>query len=285
MVSSSLPLSAAFQLVENEPGQITIRDGETTNILTYQYGDKLAPGVDPKYKRSSYIHPLYSLDSEVLTDDFPADHHHHHGISWVWPVVKTRDQSTQTWHPAQPALRQYFVSFAKREASDESAVLTVRNDWKLNETEIVASETVTLRVQPIIKNARLIDVEIELEAIGGPLTLQGTPTDNKGYGGFGLRAAPNFKGATLTTDTGPSENDIVNEQRVWADISTTNSGITITVPPDHPNAPLSWMIRNSYAGIINPCWPGLQPTTLEPGQPVTLKYQMKINRGNHASKY
>ena len=43
-------------------------------VLTYVYGDKLAPGIDPRYTKSSYIHPLYSLDGQILTEDFPRDH-------------------------------------------------------------------------------------------------------------------------------------------------------------------------------------------------------------------
>ena len=37
--------------------------------------------------RSDYIHPLYGLNGEVLTRDWPVDHPHHRGIYWAWPEV------------------------------------------------------------------------------------------------------------------------------------------------------------------------------------------------------
>jgi hypothetical protein len=39
---------------------------------------------DGKYKRANYIHPLYGLDGQVLTEDFPRDHLHHRGVFWAW---------------------------------------------------------------------------------------------------------------------------------------------------------------------------------------------------------
>ena len=37
--------------------------------------------------RPHYVHPLYGLDGELLTEDFPRDHLHHHGIFWAWHQV------------------------------------------------------------------------------------------------------------------------------------------------------------------------------------------------------
>ncbi|MEX2594151.1 MAG: DUF6807 family protein [Anditalea sp.] len=39
---------------------------------------------DGQYPRANYVHPLYGLNGEVLTEDFPEDHLHHHGIFWSW---------------------------------------------------------------------------------------------------------------------------------------------------------------------------------------------------------
>ena len=51
------------------------------------------------------------------------------------------------------------------------------------------------------------------------------------------------------------------------------------VRPDHPNFPPTWLLRSSYAGILNASWPGLKPLTLEPGKPVTLGYRLYVHRG------
>jgi hypothetical protein len=104
--------SAQMQFIEDAGrGTLRLRDGRN-DVLTYRFGDQLKEGIDSKYVRSCYIHPLFSPDGQALTYDFPQDHPHHHGVFWTWPVVKTRGQDTQTWHPASPSLRQHFVRWA-----------------------------------------------------------------------------------------------------------------------------------------------------------------------------
>jgi hypothetical protein len=275
--------SHGLEFVDNpSSGMLTLRD-DAKDVLAYCYGDQLKPGVDAKYTRSCYIHPLYSIDGFMLTDDFPKDHPHHRGVSWTWPVVRVRGKTSQTWAPHDPSLRQHFVRWLRRETSETSAVLSVENAWKLSGKEEVARERVTVNVYPEKQDSRAIDVELELEALGGPLVLQGQQDAKKGYGGFCLRAAPAFAGAPMTTDKGREQRDVVNQSRRWVDLSTTASGVAIFVPPDHPGFPPPWLARNSYAGFLNPEWPGLPAVTLRPGDPVTLRYRIFVHCGNAQS--
>lgn len=262
-------------------GTLTIRDGKT-DVLVYCFGDQLKPGVDPKYMQSCYIHPLFSLDGQALTDDFPADHFHHHGLFWVWPVVRTRGLSTSTWEPKLPRLRQHFVRWLKRDATKGAYIISVENAWKLEAKEAVAKEIVTLYINPAEKQNRTIDLELTIEAVGGPLELQGTQDQKKGYGGLCFRGAPLFTGAIMTTDKGPLKEDVIQTPFGWADLSTRDLGVAIFVSPDHPGFPTKWMIRNSYAGVINVSWPGLEPIVLKPGEPVTLRYRIYVHRGDAA---
>ena len=265
---------------DGKKGTVTIHDGEV-DVLTYRFKDQLKEGIGLEQTRSCYVHPLYSLDGTLLTDDFPADHLHHHGLFWTWPVIKTRGQDTQTWHPAN--LRQYFVRWLKREVLGNEAIISVENVWKLDGKEVVAKEVVTLRAHPVDNSGRTIDVALTFEAVGGPLELRGTPDQNKGYGGLSLRGAPMFKGAAMTTDEGHLEKDSTNVPFRWADISTRKLGVAIFVSPEHIGFPTTWLIRNSYAGFINASWPGLKPSTLKPGKPVTLRYRIYIHRGDAAA--
>jgi hypothetical protein len=263
-------------------GSLTIMDSGVP-VLTYRYGEQLKEGVDARFARSTYIHPLFSLDGQPLTDDFPADHVHHHGLFWGWPVVKVRGQTTSNWEVGSPSLRQHFVRWLKRGAEAGLAVLSVENAWKLDGRELVAEEIVTIRVHPAEPAGRAIDIELLITAAGGLLELQGTPDQNKGYGGLCFRSATLLKGARMTTDKGKLKEDVVNTPFLWADISTDELGVAIFAGPGQPGTPLRWLIRNSYAGVINPSWPGLKPVTLPPGQPVKLSYRVYVHRGDAAA--
>ena len=261
---------------------LTLLDGPLP-ILTFRYGDNLKPGADPKYARSGYIHPLFGPDGEILTEDFPADHLHHHGLFWTWPIIRTRGVKTGTWEPATPPLRQRFVRWIRREIKDGAAALGVESVWRLDDREIVARETADFIVHPAFALGRLIDVSLTIEAVGGPLEFQGSQDAGKGYGGLCFRGAPQFNDAALTTDKGPRNEDAVNTPFLWADLSTAERGIAIFVSTGHPDSPIPWLTRNSYAGILNPSWPGLKSATVETGKSVTLRYRLYLHRGDAAA--
>jgi len=277
IVAPCAPADAAFRLVDDaDAGAITVFDGETP-VLTYRYGMQLAEGVDAKYERSCYIHPLYDLDGKPMTDDFPRDHFHHRGVFWTWPRMKARGKDVQTWHPSDPPLRQHFSKWLAREANDDAATLDVENTWKLDDEHVVATSRVTMVVHPIEGEARAIDLALRFEAVGGPVELLGAA--GKGYGGLCLRSAPPYKDGRITTSAGPLKGDSTNKPFAWADLSHEGRGVAIFVANDHPDYPPTWLLRTSYAGILNVSWPGLKPHILEPGQPVTLRYRLLIHRG------
>ena len=59
---------AEFTLQELPGGVVVHEDGRP--VLVYNTDFTTPPeGVDPKYRRSSYIHPLYNADGEVVTED------------------------------------------------------------------------------------------------------------------------------------------------------------------------------------------------------------------------
>jgi hypothetical protein len=285
------PASEMSFVEESEPPDtaLTVLDAGQ-KVLTYVYGDTLPVGVNPRFTRSSYIHPLHSLDGRVLTQDFPRDHFHHHGLFWAWPVVEVRGLKTSNWEPREPPLRQLFVRWIKREAAGGEARLVVENIWKLGGTQDVAEEIVTISVHGATLYGRAIDIEIVLRPVGGPITLRGAPEDNKAYSGLCFRGlafegsdAAVFRGGAVTTDEGPLAADSTGRAFRWADISTGAEGVAIFVSPDHPGYPIPWLVRNSYAGILNPCWPGLPGATLAAGVPVSLRYRVYVHRGDCAS--
>ena len=66
-------------------------------VLVYNHGVMSKPSVPATHQRSSYIHPIYGLDGEVLTDDFPADHLDHRGLYWAWPHIKIGSREFDIW--------------------------------------------------------------------------------------------------------------------------------------------------------------------------------------------
>ena len=51
-------------------------------VLTFQggAGELPSPEIKPIFRQGGYIHPVFTPSGRVVTDDYPPDHFHHHGI-------------------------------------------------------------------------------------------------------------------------------------------------------------------------------------------------------------
>jgi len=266
-----------FQLTEQEGGRLLVSDA-CRPVLEYRFGDQLAPGVPEKYRRACYCHPVYAPDGTVLTDDFPKDHYHHRGIFWAWPIMKIRGKAVQTWH--LEGLHQRHVRWNSRTAGPASAVLDVSNAWVMDDGTHVGTERVRITVHRAAGAGRAIDFRLTFEAEGGPIELLGAK--GKGYGGFSMRFAPR-KSTVITTEAGVQKKDSNDGSFAWADLSARFKGAARPVGAaifTHPRIgprPRGWTIR--HYGLLGPSWPGLEPSTLQPGAPVTLAYRVYVHRG------
>ena len=247
-------------------------------VLVYNHGVITSSNAPADRARSSYVHPLYGLDGEVLTDDFPKDHYHHRGLFWAWPHVNISKEETDLW--MLKGVRQQFERWLRRDAGKSAAVLGVQNGWFIGERKVVA-EQVWLRVLPATNDARALDVEFTLTPVDDSLTLRGA--EGKSYGGLTLRFAP-FKGETIiTTPEGRTKEDMPIAHLPWADLSAqftgaeSPSGAAVFIPPSHPDFPPEWLTR--HYGVLCVGWPGVNAKTFAPGKPIRCSYHIWIHRG------
>ena len=284
---SSLILSALFMAVALCNGadsfRYTITDKSlalfegSRPVLVYNHGVIQQPvGVPANRARSTYVHPIYGLDGEVLTDDFPKDHYGHRGLFWGWPHVRIGEQHYNLWDLR--GIEQRFERWLARDAA-ASATIGVQNGWYVGERKVVQEE-VWLRATPSTRNERVVDVELKWTTIGEPITLQGA--EGKSYGGLTFRFGPRTN-TVITTQLGQGTNDLLITRLPWADFSarfggrSDISGASVLIAPDHPNFPPEWMTR--HYGVLAVGWPGVQPKTFQRGETIRCRYRLWIHRG------
>jgi len=69
------------------------------SILSYQIETVNPPkGVSPFYKRSAFLHPVYSPGGEVLTRIQAPDHYHHYGIWNPWTLTFIGKREVDFWN-------------------------------------------------------------------------------------------------------------------------------------------------------------------------------------------
>ncbi len=275
------PTKPTFSFVSLDGGRMQLLEGDRP-VFVYNYGMQLAPGSPEDRRRSTYIHPVYDLDGRAMTDDFPADHYHHRGLSWMWPRVTVEGKQLDLWHIR--GIRQSFEMWLAQEVGPVCATLGVKNSWHLTDRKVkVMDEWVWVRVFRAGEHGRAIDVRITWRALQ-PIEILGQV--DSGYGGFVLRLTKR-QGTSLVTTSGLQAKDSDLQTAAWADESgkfagsAEDSGVAIFQHPSNPGFPTGWTLRGAdNYGFLGVAWPGVQPAKMEPGRPVTLRYRVWIHRGD-----
>jgi hypothetical protein len=265
-------------------------------VLDYNHGiitDPSVPENDPRRSCGSYIHPVWGLSGEILTDAFPADHYHHQGLFWRWKDIEVEGAHYKHWENTNIHTR--FVRWLHRETGPVAAVLGVENGWFTDAGEGAGKKVMVERVWVTAfraeEDSRSLDLQLTIIPADQPVTLTGA--DGKSYGGLTLRfdawprtdVVVRAPGHTVC-DEGRKDlvanGDLANTPLPWADLSTKfpgadqRNGAAIFIPRNHPDYPPSWLTR--CYGPLCVGWPGVEPKTLEPGKPVRLLYRIWIHR-------
>ena len=74
-VATSVHAQSSFSFRETSNTTRELSEGGKP-VFVYNYGMVLAPNAPESMRRSGYLHPVYSPDGTVLTDDFNPDHPH-----------------------------------------------------------------------------------------------------------------------------------------------------------------------------------------------------------------
>ena len=274
--------------ITKDPHGYWFAEGDT-KVLFYQAERKALP--DGQAARSNYFHPLYDLDHNVLTEDFPKDHIHHRGIFWAWHQVRINGKTVQDQWVNRDSF--WTVRDAQLGSDGDSASLALRVGWESPQftdaqgkrRPFVEERSVT-RVHRTEGAIRKIDFHQRLTALVDGVEIGGSD-DAKGYGGFSFRvvmpADIRFRGAQGVV--APVENAV--SPSPWMDLSGSvgasgKSGLTVLTHPSTTGFPQSWILR-ARGSMQNAVYPGRQPSAIPRARPVILRYRIVLHRGELSS--
>ena len=270
----------AFRFQEIGDKSLKLVEGSSP-VFVYNYGeitDDTVPANDSRRTRACYVHPVWGLQGEVLTDDFPKDHYHHHGIFWAWPHVGIGDKQYDLWK--YDNIKQQFVRWICRQTGPAGAVLAVENGWFVDGKKVMI-ERCWLRTFSADQESRSLDFDFVFIPVDKPISLRGA--EGKSYGGLNMRFdVKDEKQAVITVPSGVAKKDLTETPLPWCNMTypitspATPSGAALFVSPDDPDYPQTWMAR--HFGILSIGWPGIQGKTFPPGQPIRLSYRIWIHK-------
>ncbi|HET8781401.1 MAG TPA: DUF6807 family protein, partial [Pyrinomonadaceae bacterium] len=54
--------------------------------------------IKPVFLRGGYLHPVFTPSGRLVTDDYPSDHYHHHGIWFAWTKTEFDGAHPDFWN-------------------------------------------------------------------------------------------------------------------------------------------------------------------------------------------
>ena len=275
----------SFKTSETKEGILITENGK--KVLFYQREPKSLNG---EYVRNNYIHPLYNLDGDTLTLDFPEDHPFHRGVFWAWHHVSINDSIISD--PWTCINHNCNVVNASTSFQESNIAINIEALWSspkyLNDTPYLEEKT-EITVHPQNEETRIIDFKISLLALTKGLKIGGS-NDQKGYGGFCMHIVTP-EDLVFVSDSGkvtPQELQI--SAGPWMDFSGTFgkesgvSGITLLCSKNNPNYPQPWILRQKRS-MQNVVYPGREPVEVSTKKPIVLNYRIVIhNEGANVEK-
>lgn len=228
--------------------------------------------------RSNYIHPIYGLDGEMLTRDWPEGAHpHHRGVFWSWPEIEYGSEMADLY-----ALQQVFArptGSINMQGGPDYALITAENEWRWNDEEPIVLETATMKIHKATPHTRIIDLAIRFVALQDSITIATRNTDS--YGGLNIRMqTPENQAIAYHTDEADAA-----IKRAWSTFSgnfdggEALSGLAVLQHSANPEYPGSWQEYPDLAWV-QPTFPTHGTRyPLRPDRPLDLRYRLVIYKG------
>jgi hypothetical protein len=280
-----IPLQIKGFATRTTPDGVLVMDSGQ-KVLFFQRKPK---SLDGKFERAGYVHPLWDLDGNVLTEDFPEDHKHHRGIFWTWHQLSVGGKRV-----GDPWLCKDFLSDVRSVTptirDDGTAQIDVLSHWKsplwkddAGFQKTIVEERTAIVVHPIQRETRAIDFSISLKALEKDVRIGGSE-DVKGYGGFcmRLRLPDGLKFRLKSGGVEPQRTSV--DKSPWLDMTAAFSGdsklsgVSLLTHPSTPGFPQRWILRQKRS-MQNPVFPGRESVAVPEDKPLRFSYRVVLHSG------
>ena len=265
------------------------KDG--TKVLSYNHAIVPPPaGQSELYERSAFIHPLWSPEGSVLTNIHPSDHYHHVGIWMPWTKTKFEGKAVDFWNLKEGQGTVRFRRFLSRTSGPVFGGFQAEHDHVALQTadgeKVVLKEVWDVRVYNIGGPGAgywIWDVVSTQRCVAdSPLLLE-----KYRYGGFGFRAAADWKGenAAYLTSTGKTRKDGHATRARWCDAAGVSDGkwkgVTFLSHPDNFRHPEAMRIWPGFDQEVFFNWAPVQTGDFEmkPGADHVFRYRQFVHEG------
>src|SRR5688572_23458611 len=290
LVKATPPKATNAVTAKMNDGAIVIQ-AANKNLLQYNFKTVYPPqGIDTAFKRSAFIHPLWTPNGKVLTRIQAPDHYHHYGIWNPWTHVLFEGDTVDFWNiKGRKGTVRFgkFISITEGPVYAEYQALHEHVAFKNGQEKVALNELQTVRVYRLDNNQDnyIVDITIQMNcASSSPFLIL-----EYRYAGLGWRATEkwNKDNSEVLTSEGKTRKGADGTTARWAIIQGAldneyGGAVMMSFPSNynHPE-PLRIWPENSNGGEM---FAMFAPTktkdwALTPGNTYVLKYRFNVYNG------
>lgn len=291
-----------FELLQGKPAHLPLQlesraaNGSLTisnnnqNLLRYNYKTVYPPqGVDTVFKRSGFIHPLWSPRGQELTRINAPDHYHHFGLWNPWTHVLFEKDTVDFWNLGSKLGTVRFANFISNTVGNVYAEYKALHEHVVFKSD--GSEKVAMNEEQLVRvyepaanqNYYIADFVIKLScASESPVTLL-----EYRYGGFGLRATEewNKDNSQVVTSQGKKRKKADGSRARWCMVQGAvkgdHAGLVMMSYPTNYNYPEPLRVWPEDMNNRGDVFLNFSPTKnmnweLLPGREYVLKYRLLV---------
>jgi len=264
--------------------EIKIRGKQVFSFVA-EPGSLPSPDIKPVFLRGGYIHPVFTPKGKIVTDDYPSDHYHHHGIWFAWTKTEFEGKHPDFWNVGDGTGRVDFEKVGKTLSGPVYAEFTSFQKYIAltgESPKTVLNEDWDVRVYNVGSEPYFVfDIVATQEcASASPLILE-----EYRYGGVGVRGNREWKDkskVSFLTSEGKTREDGNATHGRWCHIGGSVDGQLVGIAVlDHPSnfrapEPLRIHPDDPYFNYAPSQMGRFQ---IDPGKKYVMRYRFVVSDG------
>ncbi len=246
-----------------------------------------AKEIKPVFLRGGYLHPVFTPSGTLVTDDYPSDHYHHHGIWFAWTKTEFEGAHPDFWNVGDGTGKVDFEAVDKTWSGSVHAGFKSRQRYVVlngGASKTALNEQWEVRLYNVGQNDQryfLFDVVATQEcASSSPLVLE-----EYRYGGMGVRGHRDWKDkskVSFLTSEGKSREDGNATRARWVRMSglvnNQTVGIAVLNHPENFRSPQPLRLHPDDP-YFNYAPSQLGRFEIKPGEKFVLRYRYVVADG------
>lgn len=259
-------------------------------VFKYQGGPGTLPRpeIKPAFRRGGYIHPIWSPLGKPITDDYPTNHLHHHGLWFAYAKTAFEQRHPDFWNMGEGTGTVEFVKIESVESGPVWGRLVTSHryvDLSAPQPQVVLKEQweVTLYALGVGKQRYwMFDLAVTQDCAGSkPLVLP-----QHIYGGLAWRGHEAWNGAdqagVLTAEGQTDRLQANGKAHRWCylggQLDGAAAGMSVLGHPDNFRAPQPVRVHEKEPYLsFTPSAAG--DWAIQPGKPYVARYRLVVHDG------